>query len=347
MPLIDYDQLNTAYLRDSFYSIQLEVGDKCYQGCIYCYMNALTETVNVLSDEMIQAILNDAHDLGIAAIEWLGGEPLLRKNIFELMHQAADLGFRNNMWTGGLPFANLEIVEKTADLCKFGLISVHLSTLDAHLYEIMHPNRTSKDIDIILKGIDHLIGIGYPSEQILNSVTFTGLQPAEDLIKTMEFFDEKFGIQTSLNVFHTYLRPGVHQSELEKFIPARSEVAKVYNRYKEFLNVDQLPMNCVNKQYCSATVAVLNTGYVTPCATIREEVENCNLQQHSFKFILNSERNAINLKEFKEKSHLPEDCQKCGLNDECWGCRSRAFAAEKGIYGKDPRCFRGPRRSNP
>ena len=29
-------------------------------------------------------------------------------------------------------------------------------------------------------------------------------------------------------------------------------------------------MNCVNKQYCSATLAVLCDGRVTPCATIRD-----------------------------------------------------------------------------
>jgi MoaA/NifB/PqqE/SkfB family radical SAM enzyme len=30
------------------------------------------------------------------------------------------------------------------------------------------------------------------------------------------------------------------------------------------------------------------------------------------------------------------------MNDQCWGCRSRAYAAGRGIHGKDPRCFRFP-----
>src|SRR6056297_1975841 len=103
--MIDFEALNHAYDNDSFYSLQLEVGDKCYQGCIYCYMNAVEATKNELTHEKISGILVDSKKLGITAIEWLGGEPLIRPGIFDFMEQASELGFRNNMWTGGLPFA--------------------------------------------------------------------------------------------------------------------------------------------------------------------------------------------------------------------------------------------------
>lgn len=329
-----------AWDEDGFYSLQLEVGDKCYQGCIYCYMNALTETVNELSDEIIRNILEDAKEAGIHAIEWLGGEPLLRPAIFEFMAQARELGFRNNMWTGGLPFSSRKIIEETAKYCRFGLISFHLTTLNPALYEKMHPGRSAKDMDIILNGVKTLLDIGYPADQLLNSVTFTGLQSAEDMIETMDYFFRELNIQTSINVYHTYLRPGFAQSELEKFIPKPREVAKVYHRYKELTGVKELPMNCVNKQYCSTTVAVLNNGFVTPCATIREENSRRNVKNRRFKDILASDRDYLNFKFFKDKKNLPEDCKQCSLNDECWGCRSRAYAAGLGMYGKDPRCFR-------
>lgn len=338
--MIDFDLLNEAYNSDGFYSLQLEVGDKCYQDCIYCYMNAVEETVNELTPGMISGILNDAKDLGISAIEWLGGEPLIRKDIFRFLEQSKTLGFRNNMWTGGLPFSNREIIEKTAELCEFGLISVHLSTINPDLYEFLHPNRTRKDIKVIVDGIKTLLEIGYPPGQILNSITFTGLQSADDIIETMEFFYREFGIQTSINVYHTYLRPGFKQSELKKFIPEREEVLKVYSRYKKLTNTKNLPMNCVNKQYCAATIAVLNNGYVTPCATIREESTDRNVMNDRFKNIAEKHRDYLIFKPFKSKNNLPEDCQQCALNEECWGCRSRSYAAGNGIYGKDPRCFR-------
>ena len=102
---------------------------------------------------------------------------------------------------------------------------------------------------------------------------------------------------------------------------------------------NELPLNCVNKQYCSSTLAVLNNGVVSPCATIRKGPDE-TVKTGSFYKIVNSNRDFLTFKYFKNKSNLPEKCKKCKMNDVCWGCRSRAFAAGKGIYGEDPRCFR-------
>ncbi len=340
--MIDFEKLDQAYHEDRFYSLQLEVGDRCQQGCIYCYMNAVEEGKNQLTDSMIYKLLEDSRALGINAIEWLGGEPLLRPGIFSFMEKSRDLGFRNNMWTGGLPFKDKGLAKKTAALCRHGLISIHLSTINPSLYKNMHPERSPEDIDLILDGIGYLLEIGYPSEQLINSVTYTGLQGSDDLIATMQYFFEEFGIQTSINVYHTYLRPGTSPGELQKFIPAPEEVSRVYHYYKKMIKVKELPMNCVNKQYCSATLAVINNGFVTPCATIREEVPAMDLRNHSFKHIVNANKHILGFNHFKKPENRPDGCRNCKINEECWGCRSRSYAIGKGLFGIDPRCFRNP-----
>jgi len=338
--MIDYEQLYNAYNNDGFYALQLEIGDRCFQGCVYCYMNALETTSNELTDEQIFQILNDASILNIRVIEWLGGEPLLRPSVFDFLKRAKELGFRNNMWTGGLPLKDKHIARKTAEYCDQGLISIHLSTINPDTYKKLHPDRDFKDIDTIIYGLKQLLDLGYPSERILNSVTFTGLQSADDMIETMHYFYEEFNIKISLNVYHTYLRPGFSVSELDRFIPKPKEVAKVYSGFKKIFGIKELPMNCVNKQYCSATLAVLNNGFVTPCATIREEKEECNLKLNNLIKIVESNRDYLIFKLFKDKDNLPDKCKNCNLNDYCWGCRSRSYANGTGIYGVDPRCFR-------
>jgi len=212
--------------------------------------------------------------------------------------------------------------------------------LSPALYQILHPNRTGDDINVILKGIENLLKLGYSAEQLLNSVTFTGLQSSEDLIHTMEFFYKEFGIQTSINVYHTYLRPGSAKTELSRFIPGEEEIAKVYRTYKKMLDVTNLPMNCVDKKYCFTTVALLNNGFVTPCATIREKDASRDINKAGFKSIIEDNRDYLCFNYFKDKQNLPASCRRCNLNDNCWGCRSRSHAAGTGIYGKDPRCFR-------
>ncbi len=335
--MIDYEKLNAAYQNDGIYALQLEVGDLCYQGCIYCYMNAVEKETNTLSDKQISNILIDAKKLGISAIEWLGGEPLLRRSIFNHMEHAMKLGFRNNVWTGGLPLKNDTILKKTAKYASNGLISFHVSSVDPKTYEMLHPGRSKDDLKNILNSISKLIEIGYPSSKILNSVTFTGLQSSDDMIQTIDYFQDS-GIKTSLNVYHTYLRPEISKKELSKYIPSKLEVANVHKRYAEQYNVNQLPMNCVNKQYCSATVAVLCDGSITPCATIRKKNSPSIHDNTSFYDIITENKEELILKKLKE--NVSESCRTCSLSGNCWGCRSRSFAKGDDIYGDDPRCFR-------
>lgn len=338
--MIDFDRLNQAYDRKRFYSLQLEVGDQCYQGCIYCYMNALDSPVNTLSDEQIHNILLDAKELDITAVEWLGGEPLLRSSIFDHMAFCTDLGIRNNIWTGGLPLQDNEILKKSARYTRKGLISFHVSTVDRNTYKKLHTGHPAGEMTTIINSIRNLLDIGYPAGQLLNSVTFTGLQSSEDMIRTIDYFEEEFGIKSSLNVYHTYLRPGTSDKTLEHFIPSKEEVEKVYDRYSLQWNRGSYPMNCVNKQYCSSTVAVLCDGSITPCATIREKDAPNIHNNKTFYEITQSNRDHLIFNKFRNPQYLPGSCQVCDLADICFGCRSRAYAAGKGLYGKDPRCFR-------
>jgi radical SAM protein with 4Fe4S-binding SPASM domain len=344
--MIDFVKLNEAYVEDRFYSLQLEIGDVCRQGCVYCYMNALPRGRNALSDETILQVLEDSVKLKIGAVEWLGGEPLLRKSVFRFLEAGRDLGLRNNLWTGGLPLEDGEILRKTASLCANGLIAFHLSSIDPAIYTMLHPGRTERDIDVIISAVKNLLDLGYPRSQVLNSVTYTGLQPPGDMIRTMDLFKREFGIATSLNVYNTYLRPGSGEKDLEKFIPSPRDTALVYGKYAGIMDAPRLPMNCVNKQYCSATVAVLNDGSVTPCATIREGCRE-NVHSHGFYEAVVRNRDFLIFKVLKDSVRLHEDCRVCSLNDSCWGCRSRAYVAGKGLYGKDPRCFRAPKATAP
>lgn len=338
--MIDQEKLMLAYKNDGFYSLQLEVGDRCEQDCIYCYMNALPKEVNTLSDEQITRILEDSVELGISAIEWLGGEPLLRNSIFEHMELARELGLRNNIWTGGLPLGNDHVAERCSELAKPGLISVHVSTVDPATYRLLHPHRPYSDLDTILKGVERLLDFGYPSDQMLNSVTFTGFQTPEDMIETIDYFEKEFRISTSLNVYHTYLRPGTDTGELERFIPKTTDVARVYSRLQKQTGSGPMPMNCVDKFYCSSTVAILCDGSITPCATIREKDAPSLHSGKSFRDISKEHKDKLIFKRLKQKENLPFNCRRCDINGICFGCRSRSYSVGNGLYGHDPRCFR-------
>jgi len=58
--MIDISALERAYAFNGFYSLQLEMGDRCYQNCICYYMNALPDELNTLTDLDISTILEES-----------------------------------------------------------------------------------------------------------------------------------------------------------------------------------------------------------------------------------------------------------------------------------------------
>jgi len=342
--MIDEAALAAAWERGGFYSLQLEVGDRCEQACCYCYMNALDVEHNTLSDELVVEILQDAAALGISAVEWLGGEPLLRRGVLSHLEHARELGLRNNIWTGGLPLADRGLAAECAALARHGLLSIHLSSTDPVVYERLHPGRDRSDLEAILDGVRHVLSTGYPPAQMLNSITFTGLQSAEDAVRTIDDLEQWFGIRTSLNVYHTYLRPDADPGDLGRFVPSPAAVARVHRRWAAQWGGGEAPMNCVNKQYCSATLAVLCDGSVTSCATIRPPDAPTLHGGAGLREIAAAHRRELTFEPMRDPAVLPPACAGCSIADACWGCRSRAYAAGAGVYGPDPRCFRGAAR---
>ena len=82
--------------------------------------------------------------MGIKSIDWLGGDPLLRKDWYGLMKYAQASGLINNIWTSGIPLAKKDIAKKAVEVTKGGFISVHLDTLKEDIYQKLHAGNPQK-----------------------------------------------------------------------------------------------------------------------------------------------------------------------------------------------------------
>jgi hypothetical protein len=73
------------FAQSRLYASQIESTDACHQGCIYCYAGSTSEEGYGISSAEIRGLLEDATALDIRAIDWLSGDPLLRRDWAELM----------------------------------------------------------------------------------------------------------------------------------------------------------------------------------------------------------------------------------------------------------------------
>ncbi|MBR3094969.1 MAG: radical SAM protein, partial [Clostridia bacterium] len=107
------------------YSLLIEVTKKCNAACDQCGSRCDIHSEELLSKEQILAALRDIRDhLGTyTMLNITGGEPLLRRDLFELMGEASAMGFEWGMVTNG----SLITDDTIAEMKKSGMKTITVS----------------------------------------------------------------------------------------------------------------------------------------------------------------------------------------------------------------------------
>jgi len=114
-------------------NLRISVTQKCNMRCPYCHREGEGESSTVMSAEEIVHIAKIALSLGISRIKLTGGEPLLRKDILEIVGGIAGLrGLRDLSMTTNGTF--LEPVAKDLKMNGLNRVNVSLPTLNPETY---------------------------------------------------------------------------------------------------------------------------------------------------------------------------------------------------------------------
>ncbi len=109
-----------------------DITHRCNSRCQHCHVwQAKQDVSKDLSYEECKSVINQLADLGVKKILFGGYEPLIRKDIFDLLSYANNLGIDVGLNTNGL-MVNDKIA---GQICKVGVKRVSLS-LDGHTPEI-------------------------------------------------------------------------------------------------------------------------------------------------------------------------------------------------------------------
>ena len=101
---------------------------RCVCRCVHCGVNSPERPKeDELSTKEIKSIINQAKALGVLQVTFTGGEPLLRKDIFELIGHANSIGLLTRLNTSGI-LIDRDIADK---LKKSGLTQGAVSIDDA------------------------------------------------------------------------------------------------------------------------------------------------------------------------------------------------------------------------
>lgn len=160
-------------------SLRISITNRCNINCLYCHHDGMLPSEKEMSPDEIFQILEIAKSLGVEKIRFSGGEPLIRKDIIDIVEKTASLNFKDvSITTNGIFLAKY-----AEDLFKAGLnrINISFDTLDPETYKII----TTKDyLDDVKKGILKAVEVGLNPVK-LNMVVMKGINDNE----VIEMFD--------------------------------------------------------------------------------------------------------------------------------------------------------------
>ncbi|RLJ09786.1 MAG: hypothetical protein DRP15_02435 [Candidatus Aenigmatarchaeota archaeon] len=115
--------------------VELLVGFQCNNNCKFCSIDYSKRVFNKTTEEIKEDIL-DAKRKGAEIVGFTGGEPTIRKDIFELVSFARKQGFRTiRIQTNGRMFANVKFTKKIIDSgANYFKFSIHGHRPEIHDY---------------------------------------------------------------------------------------------------------------------------------------------------------------------------------------------------------------------
>ncbi|HIE25795.1 TPA: radical SAM protein [Candidatus Poribacteria bacterium] len=339
------------------------ITNRCNLKCRHCYLSAEDRKyTGELTTEEAKEFITDLSEMKAPVLLFSGGEPLLRRDIFELGRFAVDLNLRVVLSTNGTlitPEVALKIKDagfQYAGISLDGISKIHddFRAMDGAFKASINGMRNCMEIgvktgvrftinkfnqDELPKIIDLVVKEGIPRFCMYHLVysgrgfglmsTDTSLKEKREIIeflvaKTLEL--HKKGVEVELLTVDNHADGVYIYNYLKKTDPKRAdEVMQLLRMHGG----------------CSAGTKFANVdplGDVHPCQFWQHDTLG-NVKERKFSEIWNDEHNEF-LIQLRQKSDLIKGrCGRCSFKSVCGGCRIRAQAASNDLWAEDPACY--------
>ena len=327
--------------------ILAELTYACPLQCPYCsnpvnYAGIKSE----LSTEDWKRVLSQARELGAVQLGLSGGEPLVRKDLVEIISHACSLGYYSNLITSGYGLNKDKIqTMQTAGLDHIQL-SIQASNAELNNYlagtdSFEHKKQVARWVKesgypMVLCVVIHRQNI-HQMQNILEMATELGADYVE-LANTQYYGWAK--------VNRDYLLPTKEQLEAsESIAQAYKEKKGVKGNMKIYYVVPDYyadrPKACMNG-WGTTFLMVAPDGAALPCHAARElpDIDFPNVNDHSISEVW-YQSNAFN--RFRGNEWMQAPCRSCPEKvKDFGGCRCQAYLLTGDATNADPVCSKSP-----
>jgi len=320
--------------------ILLELTHKCPLECTYCYNQLdFANTKDMMNKQDWFRVMEESRAMGAVQLGISGGEPLLNKDLVEIVQKANDLKFYTNLITSGVG-ADVSILQK---LKNAGLKTIQLG-IQSHnentMTLITNSKNAYKDKIAFAKEAKRL-GI----QLIVNScITRQNIGEIGDIIEFAESLEADYLEVANIQYY------GWALENINALLPTQEqldEAKRVTDYYREkrkdmkvfFVVPDYFasrPKACMNG-WGSTFLTINPDGVALPCNTANTlPLEFPNVKDFTVKEIWN-DSHAFNY--FRGDKWMNPTCAACPEKEQDFGgCRCQAFALTQDMHEADPVC---------
>lgn len=325
-----------------------ELTYRCPLQCPYCSnpLDFAREEQELTTEQWIE-VFRQARQMGAVQLGFSGGEPLVRKDLPELIRAARDLGFYTNLITSGIGLTEKKI-DAFADA---GLDHIQISfqasdeTLNAALAG------SQKAFQQKLAMAKAVKAHGYP--MVLNFVLHRHNIDQIDRIIDLAIELEADDVELATCQFY-----GWAQLNRDGLLPTRQQIASaeaVVQRYREKMSADsnlanllfvtpdyyeERPKGCMGG-WGAIFLSVTPEGMALPCHSARQlPVQFPSVLEHSLQQIWYE---SFGFNKYRGFDWMPEPCRSCSEKEQDFGgCRCQAFMLTGNADNADPVCSKSP-----
>lgn len=114
-------------------SLRITITNRCNENCLYCHHDGMVTSKDEMTPDELYTICKIAKRIGVKKIRLSGGDPLIRKDIVEIVDKIASLDFKDiSLTTNGVLLDQYAQDLKNAGLDR---VNVSLDTLDKETYK--------------------------------------------------------------------------------------------------------------------------------------------------------------------------------------------------------------------
>lgn len=361
------------------YSISWNLTQRCNLHCAHCYMSAYAgaDTTGELSTEECRRVMGEIAQVNPEALLILtGGEPLVRKDIFDLAGYASDTGFTVVLGTNGVLLREAE----ARRMRQSGIqgASISLDSVDPQRHDAFRRLPGAWEGAVRATKILNAEGLDFSIHTSITTWNADEMPAMIDLARdlgarVLNFF---FLVRTGRGADLTDITPEQYERLLTTIAHAQGVVPETADGSGEGQRMDSgaedpwsvpvgragdliirakcaphlrrllyelAPTSPLLQNYAQGSCPagkyycrITPTGDVTPCPYM--PVSAGNLRQQSFAEIWH---NANPMRDLRD-AQLGGKCGRCEFSQICGGCRCRAYATYGDYLAEDPACAYEP-----